>query len=612
MTTETTKVEPQVFIDFCRDVAAKVFKEFVREIILLPQGLENMPFHDELDDDIGQQFDSTSPVYKMVQRFLAVITYPRDHGKSKHLSVFFPLWKIAQNHNVRILAISRTAGIAESFLSEIVSNIERNPNYVSFARAIDPNGLGVVPRLKKGKKMTEDWSGSSITIDRDDVGIKDPTIAATGLFGQILSRRADIIICDDVVDQQNSMTDLQRRKVIEWIETTVLPVLVPGGTFIYLGNTWHMEDVVSKFLKDPRFIVQKKQGAVIVEAVRQDLWKEWGAIMTNVTVPAKIRFERADQFYQVHQVEMDEGWETLWPDRYPYSRLYLERLLNPYVFARMYQCDPSNRPDQKFRDEWIERALMRGRFFRLQDKPHEKNIIEISAAGMDLAAGLEATNDDTALDYLDLVRHGYDNVRDGDFIIRQIHAGKKTFEEQAAMAKKAVVEDGMRAVRVESNGYQKVLAQRLINDHVAITDFTTTGREKFDPEIGIGALTGLFERDQIIIPCDDTDQHTMEEAAKIATELRAWTGDKTEHTGDRLMALWMAHSELMSIMGTAIIIPGKGSDRVKDERPTTPDARKEEEKVADTKIRAEQEFMRSNFNGQMRQRLIDASRRTRR
>lgn len=610
---ETEPTNKDTFIQLCKDVYANVFREFVANIILLPQNLTNQPFHDELDDEIAQKFDPSTAAYKMIQRFFAVITYPRDHGKSKHLSVFFPLWKIAQNHNIRILSISRTAGIAESFLSEVVSNIERNERYVAFAKNIDPKNVGVVPRLKPGKKMQEDWSGSSITIEREDVGIKDPTIAATGLFGQILSRRADLIICDDVVDQQNSMTDLQRKKVIEWLETTVLPVLVPGGTFIYLGNTWHMEDVVSKYLKDPRFIVQKRQGAIIMEAKRQDLWRDWGRILTNMTMPPKVRFQQADDFYVANQIAMDEGWQTLWPERYPYSRLYLERLLNPFVFARMYQCDPSNRPDQKFKDEWIERALMRGRMLKMQDKPHDRNVLEISAGGMDVAAGLEAVNDDTALDYLDLVRHGYDGVNDGDFIVRNIHAGKFTFEEQAAAAKKATEEDGMRAVRVESNGYQKVLSQRLLNDHVPITDYTTTGREKFDPEIGIGALTSIFERDQIVIPCDDTDQHSMEEASKLATDLRAWTGDKTEHTGDRLMALWFAYSEVLSIMGTAIVIPGRAAMGVKDERPTTVDQRKEDEKVADTKIRSEQEYLRSNFNAQMRNRMLQAaSRRGRR
>jgi hypothetical protein len=32
----------------------------------------------------------------------------------------------------------------------------------------------------------KDWSGKSITIERDDISLKDLTICATGLFGQIL------------------------------------------------------------------------------------------------------------------------------------------------------------------------------------------------------------------------------------------------------------------------------------------------------------------------------------------------------------------------------------------------------------------------------------------
>ena len=37
-------------------------------------------------------------------------------------------------------------------------------------------------------------------------------------------------------------------------------------------------------MQDPRFIVQKRQGAIIREADRQDLWQKWGSIMLNVTI----------------------------------------------------------------------------------------------------------------------------------------------------------------------------------------------------------------------------------------------------------------------------------------------------------------------------------------
>ncbi len=585
----------------------KHFKVFFNDVIL-PPDQSNMLFHNELDDDISQELSTDSPAFQLIQRFFSVLTYPRDHGKSKHLSIAYPLWRIAKNHNLRILQISRTAVVAESFLSEIVSTIERNQKYVAWARYIDPNGKGVIPRTKFQRKQTEDWSGRSITIDRDDVGLKDPTIAATGLFGQILSRRADIVICDDVVDQQNSMTDLQRKKVIDWIETTVLPVLVPGGTFIYLGNTWHVEDVVSKFMKDPRFIVQKRCGAIIKEADRQDLWQEWGSKMLNITLRPKERLILARDFYDEHRAEMDAGAQVLWPERYPYSRLYLERLLNPYVFARMYQCDPSDRPDQVIRDEWIERALEKGKTLRFQDQPHGRNILEVSAAGMDLAISQKESADDTAIDYLDLVRYGYDGIQDGDFIVRQIHRGHYSPNEQRQAAKRATTTHGMQTIRVESVGYQEALVIDLAEDAVPVRSYHT-GREKYDPEIGINSLAMLMELGKLVIPSDNTDARTIMLASQLATEMRAYSGDPTEHTGDALMALWFAYSEVRALMGSKILIPTKGFDRVKDSPPVhTAEQRAPLEKLADKAIVAEQEHERNVYSNMMRDRMLRAAR----
>lgn len=591
METRTEKISPnrisQVF-----KIYKDHFRLFVRDIL----GLINEPFHDELDDDISQNFDSSSPAFKMIKRFFAVFTYPRDHGKSKHLSVAYPLWKIAKNHNECILMISRTGNVAEAFLSEIVSNIERNELYKTWAKAIDPMQEGVIPRMKPTRKQTEDWSGRSITIEREDVGMKDPTIFATGLFGQILARRATIIILDDVVDQQNSMTELQRIKVIDWIETTVLPVLVPGGTLIYLGNTWHQDDVVSKFMKDPRFIVQKRQGAIIKEAENQTLWQKWGSIMLNITLPPKERFEQADNYYQANKLDMDKGAEVLWKERYPYGRLYLERLLNPYVFARMYQCDPSNRPNQTIKDEWIDAALKKGRHLRFQDDPHKKNYLDVSAAGMDLAISMEEMADDTALLYLDLVRHGYDGVEDGDYIIRQIHRGKFTPNEQRNLPKVAWAAHGMQTIRVESVGYQASLTIDLANDGVPVRSYHT-GKEKFDPEIGINSLAVAMELGKVVIPSDPSDPRTIMLASQLANEMRAFPDG---HTGDALMALWFAYSEIRELLGERVIFPRATLSTIKD----SPPVHKAEERIAlekeiDTEMIKLQEKERSGFDRMM-------------
>jgi hypothetical protein len=567
-------------------------------------GLDNQPFHDDIDDEISQDFSSDDPV----ARFFACFTMPRDHGKSKHCSVAYPLWRIAKNHNIRILIISATGGVSESFLSEIIANIGRNEKYQAWAREIDPTGVGVVPKLKDRSKSIEDWSGKQITIEREDLNLKDPTITATGLFGAILSKRADLIICDDVVNQMNSFTEDQRTKVKDWIETTVLPVLVPGGTFIYLGNTWHSDDVVSKYMTDPRFIVQKRRGAIISEAKNQELWQKWGSIMLNIMVEPKTRRQLANAFYLEHKEAMDEGTEVLWSERYPYQRLYFERLLNPYVFARMYQCDPSNRPDQVIKDEWIQKALEKGKNLRFQDQPHQRplgsnpamNVIEVSAAGMDLAISQEESADDTALVYLDLIRYGYDGIGDGDYLIRQIHRGHLTPNEQRQYPKRAWAEHGMQSIRVESNGYQKSLTIDLSEEGIPVRAYSTGG-EKFDPEIGINSFAVLMELGKVVIPSDPSDPRTVELASKLANEMRAFPDG---HTGDSLMALWFAFSEVRELLGSRVLVPRGNYDNIKDSPPVhTAEDRAPLEKEADRAVVSEQEYERSQFNRMMMSRF---------
>ena len=231
----------------CRDD----FKSFVEAII----GLKNEAFHNEIDDKVSD------PLHKKI-----VISAARGHGKSSHLSIAFPLWLIAKNHNLRILIVSSTAQVSRSFLSEVIGHVDRNESYQYFSKFVDPMGKGVIPRMKNWAKMRENWSGDSIVIDRDQLNLKDPTINAIGLFGAILSKRADVILFDDLVNQENSATELQRKKIIDWFYTTVLPVLIPGGLCVYIGNTWHQDDLVARLLKDPQFDYKKKMPAIQSES----------------------------------------------------------------------------------------------------------------------------------------------------------------------------------------------------------------------------------------------------------------------------------------------------------------------------------------------------------
>jgi len=531
----------QITLQDILETAKQSFKFFMQAII----GYVNPPFLDELDDVISDE------AYKKI-----IAAFPRGHGKSTHLSIGYPLWLMAQNHNIRILIVSNTSTSAQGFLRGILSQIEKNEKYKEWAKYIDPAKIGVAPSIRKvGHKVEEKWSGQAITIQRNDPQLKDPTIAAVGLFGAIVGKRIDVIIIDDIVDQQNSDTEEQRNKIKEWFRTTLLPVLVNDGTgrVIYLGNTWHMDDLVQDLLSDPSFDYKKKLKSIISESEHPELWQDWAKIRLQDGVHPRVREEAAQAFYETHKFAMDAGVQVLWPDRMPYGELYLKRMTDgEYAFARMYQCDPASKPDQKFQEKWLDEAKRKGKDLILQDAPREGLTTDITTSGLDLAISLEDSADETVLLTIDRIRYGNDVIHTGDVVIRNIRRGKMTPNTVRIMVKQH--NDNVRpsAIRVESNQYQQSMVNDLLDMGQVNVRGYKTGGEKNDIEIGINSLAILAENGKLIIPYNENDPRTMELCGKLVNEMRKWPDG---HTGDSLMALWLSVLELRDLTSAHFTFP---------------------------------------------------------
>ena len=546
------------------------FRVFVTEII----GLNNVQFHNELDDTLSSQLN----------RKIA-IALPRGFGKSTHLAVAYPLWEMAKNHNLRVLIVSNTAEISRTSLSAIKSHIEKNPKYQLWAKAIDdPKGRGVLPQLRPRHKREEHWSADAIMIEHGDIQTKDPTVSAVGLFGSILSRRADIIICDDIINQENSSTEQQRQKIKDWVHTTLLPVLVPGGRLIYIGNTWDMDDLMSNMLKDPQFDVRKRIPAILHEATRQDLWEQWANIQLDESILPEDRKNKAALFYSEHKTEMDIGIEVLWPDRFPYADLYMKRIANPYSFARMFQCDPSIRPNQQFLEKDIERALQKGKDLVLSNVLPKGLDIDYVVSGLDLAISQEASSDDTALLTLGHVKYGNGEIKTGDYVVLNIQRGKlRPREVEDMVARHNAVMQPI-GIRVETVAFQDMLAQNLEDRGIPVNGYKT-GKEKNDPDIGVYSLSVLLSRDKLVFPYSNTDAHTRQIMMKLVNEMRAYPDG---HTGDSLMALWFAVSEMREYMQGGYTTPS-GPYIPPPQGPAN-------EQEADKETAAKQDFARGGYD----------------
>ena len=121
-----------------------------------------------------------------------------------------------------------------------------------------------------------------------------------GTGKRIVGRRADLIIVDDPLNDENTESEKQRRKTLRWFRKTLTPIVNPDtGKIIVIGTRKHPEDLHNELGKNPRY----KQ--FVFEALGKD------------------------------------GETPLWEERWPRERLLREKEeIGSLVFAQEYKNEP--------------------------------------------------------------------------------------------------------------------------------------------------------------------------------------------------------------------------------------------------------------------------------
>jgi len=170
-----------------------------------------------------------------------LILAPRGHGKTTICNISYVLWFLWRFPEARVLIVSNTQSQARGFLSEIRTQIERNPYLKDFF------GTG-------GTK----WSQDMLVLPRRERIAKEASIMATGVLGPIISRHFDLIILDDVVDEENATSDVLRKKLLTWYYKVLLPTLEPSGELHILGTRYHPDDLYQNLIDSAEEILRLK------------------------------------------------------------------------------------------------------------------------------------------------------------------------------------------------------------------------------------------------------------------------------------------------------------------------------------------------------------------
>lgn len=248
-------------------------------------------------DSTGQRIRQAA-VHADLQRFLnthpkALIELPRDHGKSFQVCCRI-VWELGRDPSLRVKVVCATGAIATERVRFIRDTIANN----EWVRAVFPN-------LAPG----EHWSANAFTVERPAECI-GPSVSGYGLGAGSTGTRADLLVCDDVVDVRSVFGAAERVRAAEYFDNNLLNLLEPEGRFWGLFTPWHPEDLNMRLKKNSSFRL----------------------------------FRRA----------ISENLDPVWPERWPAEKLAARREeIGTTSFARGYRLLPVAEEETPIRREWI-------------------------------------------------------------------------------------------------------------------------------------------------------------------------------------------------------------------------------------------------------------------
>ncbi len=262
---------------------------------------------------------------------------PRSHGKTQSASRVLVLQRILANRNIRILLLSLTSDSAKDSLSMVKADLENNAAIVG-DWAVDAEGGEI---RSKGA-----WGSTQITVRRAK-NLRDPTLRARGWSSAVTGGRYDLIIVDDIEDDKTVLNAAQRRKTINRIRATVVPLLDTDGQIVFIGTRKHADDAYNALINDPTYAVIEDKA--ILE------WPDLDRVTYNVTVD-----ESGKEVVTSVDVQGFAG-RSLWPEKWPVAALLMIRKsIGERAFAQEYQNEAIDDTSTPFRLGWLKAATERG------------------------------------------------------------------------------------------------------------------------------------------------------------------------------------------------------------------------------------------------------------
>jgi len=161
-----------------------------------------------------------------------LIVMPRGSFKSSLGVVAYPIWRLINNPNLRVMIDSEVYTNSKNFIREIKGHIQSKKFTDVFGSWIGPQ-----------------WTEGEITISARNKVLKEASITASGIGAVKVGQHYDLIIMDDLNSGNNSETPEMREKVVRHYQMNTA-ILEPHGTMVVIGTRYAVDDVIGFIMQN--------------------------------------------------------------------------------------------------------------------------------------------------------------------------------------------------------------------------------------------------------------------------------------------------------------------------------------------------------------------------
>lgn len=172
---------------------------------------------------------------------LMVFLPPRS-SKSVICSKLFPAWYIGRNPSHEIMSVSHSDQLASDFGRSVRDIV----NSEDFDRMF--NGV----KLRSDVKAAGKWKTN-----------KNGSYYAAGVRSQIAGRGAHIALLDDVMSEEDAISESGRRYIKEWYPSGLRTRVMPNGAIIIINTRYHFDDLCGWLLKQQEEVELQNKWDVI-------------------------------------------------------------------------------------------------------------------------------------------------------------------------------------------------------------------------------------------------------------------------------------------------------------------------------------------------------------